>query len=123
MGGLGVGSVVLKKEGELLVDPSLEEEAGGDASVCLGIMPALGKVTDVWFTGEAEVEDACEVSNLVDGRGARLIADDREGDRGFKGDPYGAGPESGRGSRGEGYLSGKLLCCMWIFQSGTAQGI
>jgi exosome complex component MTR3 len=64
MGGLGVGSVVLKKEGELLVDPSLEEEAGGDASVCLGIMPALGRVTDVWFTGEAEVEDACEVSSF-----------------------------------------------------------
>jgi exosome complex component MTR3 len=76
MGGLGVGSVVLKKEGELLVDPSLEEEAGGDASVCLGIMPALGKVTDVWFTGEAEVEDACEVSIFMDGRGIKLITDD-----------------------------------------------
>lgn len=61
MGGLGVGSVVISKEKGLLVDPSVEEEAGGDASVCMGIMPALGMVTNVWFTGEAEVDDACEV--------------------------------------------------------------
>jgi exosome complex component MTR3 len=62
MSGLGVGSVVVSKEKELLVDPSVEEEGSGEASVCLGIMPALGKVTDVWFTGEADVEDACLVS-------------------------------------------------------------
>lgn len=62
MSGLGVGSVVARKEGETLVDPSKEEESGGDASVCLGVMPALGKLTNVWFTGEAEVDDACDVS-------------------------------------------------------------
>jgi len=62
MSGLGVGSVVVSKDKEMMVDPSVEEEAGGEASVCLGIMPALGKVTDVWFTGEADVEDACQVS-------------------------------------------------------------
>jgi exosome complex component MTR3 len=61
MAGLGVGSVVISKQNELLVDPSVEEESTGDASVCMGIMPALGTVTNVWFTGEAEVEDACEV--------------------------------------------------------------
>ena len=73
MGGLGVGSVVVKKEREVLVDPSVEEEAGGDASVCVGIMPALSKVTDVWFTGEAEVEDACEVSTARCKAGIKLM--------------------------------------------------
>lgn len=66
MNGLGVGCVVtrLGSEGgrEVVVDPSKEEEGQGDASVCLGVMPALGKLTNVWFTGEAEVEDACDVS-------------------------------------------------------------
>jgi exosome complex component MTR3 len=65
MGGLAVGSVVVSKDKELLVDPSVEEEGGGDASVCMGIMPALGTVTNVWFTGEAEVDDACEVRSLL----------------------------------------------------------
>lgn len=70
MNGLGVGSVVSKsqsgakggEEGEVVVDPSREEESAGSASVCLGVMPALGKLTNVWFTGEAEVDDACNVS-------------------------------------------------------------
>lgn len=65
MGGLAVGSVVVSKDKELLVDPSVEEEGGGDASVCMGIMPALSTVTNVWFTGEAEVDDACEVRPLL----------------------------------------------------------
>ena len=71
MNGLGVGSVVSRLDtdgtigggkGGVVVDPSKEEEAEGQASVCLGVMPALGKLTNVWFTGEAEVDDACEVS-------------------------------------------------------------
>lgn len=62
MNGLGVGSVVGKQDKEVLVDPSREEEGRGDASVCLGVMPAVGRVTNVWFTGEAEVDEACEVS-------------------------------------------------------------
>ena len=70
MNGLGVGSVVCKSqsearsagEGEIVVDPSKEEESAGSASVCLGVMPALGKLTNVWFTGEDEVDDACNVS-------------------------------------------------------------
>lgn len=62
MNGLGVGSVVSNLNGEVVVDPSKEEEGDGSASVCLGVMPALGRLTNVWFTGEAEVDDACGVS-------------------------------------------------------------
>lgn len=69
MSGLGVGSVVAKMEGETLIDPSKEEENEGDASVCLGVMPALGKLTNVWFTGEAEVDEACDVSACCPVRG------------------------------------------------------
>ncbi|WVQ79847.1 hypothetical protein IAT38_001947 [Cryptococcus sp. DSM 104549] len=64
MGGLGVGSVVAKlwdeDKGKLVVDPSDDEGARG-ASVTVGTMPALGKVTNVWLTGEVEVEEACEM--------------------------------------------------------------
>lgn len=68
MAGLGVGGVIASVGGDekqcrrrVVIDPSLEEEKENDVKVMVGTMPALGKVTNVWLTGEAEVDDACNV--------------------------------------------------------------
>ena len=37
---------------------------GVEGDVTVGVMPALGKVTSLWMTGESDVEKACEVSKL-----------------------------------------------------------
>lgn len=68
MAGLGVGGVVAslgadEKQGKkrVVIDPSLEEEKESDVKVMVGTMPALSKVTNVWLTGEIEVDEACNV--------------------------------------------------------------
>ncbi|EIW71049.1 hypothetical protein TREMEDRAFT_27507 [Tremella mesenterica DSM 1558] len=64
MSALGIGGVVARGEGaggekrsELICDPSIEEENSAEACLTLGVMPALGKLSSCWFTGEADVED------------------------------------------------------------------
>lgn len=47
---------------ETLLDPSLEEENQSTANVVVGTMPALGKVTNLWLTGQVELEQAWSVS-------------------------------------------------------------
>lgn len=68
MAGLGVGGVVAslgadEQQGRerVVIDPSLEEEKESDIKVMVGTMPALSKVTNVWLTGEIEVDEACNV--------------------------------------------------------------
>lgn len=68
MAALGVGGAVAsiggdEKQGRrrVVIDPSLEEEKQSDVKVMVGTMPALGKMTNVWLTGEAEVDEACNM--------------------------------------------------------------
>ncbi|OWZ51198.1 exosome complex component MTR3 [Cryptococcus neoformans var. grubii Br795] len=97
MAALGVGGAVAsiggdEKQGRrrVVIDPSLEEEKQSDVKVMVGTMPALGKMTNVWLTGEAEVDEACNMIEqaieasrethsilaeaLVEGAGERGIA-------------------------------------------------
>jgi len=46
----------------MLLDPTQEEENEADGAVSVGVMPALGKVTGLWLTGEMDVDEACNVS-------------------------------------------------------------
>ncbi|RXK39197.1 hypothetical protein M231_03554 [Tremella mesenterica] len=48
-----------EKRSEIICDPSIEEENRAEACLTLGVMPALGKLSSCWFTGEADVEDVC----------------------------------------------------------------
>ncbi|ORY20837.1 ribosomal protein S5 domain 2-like protein [Naematelia encephala] len=61
MNGLGVGGTALRVGKETLLDPSAGEEASGNGLVCLGSLPAQGKVTGVWISGELEVEELCDL--------------------------------------------------------------
>ncbi|WVQ98265.1 hypothetical protein IAU59_005388 [Kwoniella sp. CBS 9459] len=70
MNGLGVGSVIASSSSAasstptssyLLLDPSEEEERNSQAKVLVGSMPALGRITNLFFTGEADVNDACDM--------------------------------------------------------------
>ncbi|WVF69584.1 hypothetical protein IAT40_004362 [Kwoniella sp. CBS 6097] len=75
MNGLGVGSVIASssiaasangsvvgsESKALLLDPSEDEERNSDAKVLVGSMPALGRITNLFFTGEVGVNDACEM--------------------------------------------------------------
>ncbi|GFZ47955.1 hypothetical protein JCM24511_05702 [Saitozyma sp. JCM 24511] len=61
MGALGVGAVVAGEKGGLLVDPTKQEEQEGGAVLTAGIMPALNRVTNLWLTGETEVDDAVKM--------------------------------------------------------------
>jgi exosome complex component MTR3 len=63
MGGLGVGSVISQQDGERLVDPSKDEEQTSDGCITVGVMPALNKLTNLWLSGELDVDDACQVSH------------------------------------------------------------
>lgn len=63
MAALGVGLTISSRDKELFVDPEMNEEEG-EAIAAIGIMPALGKISGLWFSGEIEVEDACEVSPI-----------------------------------------------------------
>lgn len=46
---------------KLLLDPDTIEEKEAMSSVSVGVMPALGKVTNLWLTGEVEIDEACQV--------------------------------------------------------------
>jgi len=62
MSGLGVGTVIAKDDkGNMMLDPMSQEEDTAETLVSLTIMPALGKMTGIWMTGEAEVDEVCQV--------------------------------------------------------------
>ncbi|WVR04800.1 hypothetical protein IAU60_001812 [Kwoniella sp. DSM 27419] len=61
MNGLGAGSVVVNAKDGLILDPSEEEERDAHGKVLVGTMPALGKVTNLLLSGEASVDQACEM--------------------------------------------------------------
>ncbi|CAD6572835.1 MAG: hypothetical protein TREMPRED_000640 [Tremellales sp. Tagirdzhanova-0007] len=62
MSGLGVGAVIAKEaNGRMILDPISGEEAVAEGVISLGIMPALGRVTGIWMTGEMEVDEACQL--------------------------------------------------------------
>ena len=65
MSALAVGSTVARVGNDLLVDPEAEEEGQAhqeSAMAGLGVMPALGKLSGIWLTGEVDVDAACQVS-------------------------------------------------------------
>ena len=63
MNGLGVGTVIAKEaNGMMMLDPISGEEDVAEGVIGLGVMPALGRVTGIWMTGEMEVDEACQVS-------------------------------------------------------------
>lgn len=49
----------------LLVDPTGAEASAATSCVTLGSMPALGQVTSMHLTGEADLGAACDVSQLL----------------------------------------------------------
>lgn len=61
---LGVGSTVGKQGDKLLVDPEAAE-GDVDTTLALGALPALGKVSGVWLTGEVDVEKAIQVRGFI----------------------------------------------------------
>jgi exosome complex component MTR3 len=69
MGALGVGAVISGEKDGLRVDPTKQEEQDGDAILTVGIMPALDRVTNLWLTGETDVDDAVKVSLQAGGEG------------------------------------------------------
>ena len=81
MFGLCVGSVVARAaDGEMLFDPSKEDDTEAQGQVTVGVMPALSKVTSLWTSGEIEVEDVCDVSHaLIWGEHVAEWKDDRPG--------------------------------------------
>lgn len=60
MNGLGVGSVVALGD-KALSDPTRQEEQEAIGSVTVGTLPALNRITNLWFSGEADVNSTCEV--------------------------------------------------------------
>ena len=64
MSALGVGAVVAasNEESALLLDPQEAEEETAKGCLTLGVMPALGKVTSTWLTGEVDIEEMISVS-------------------------------------------------------------
>ncbi|KAK8847601.1 hypothetical protein IAR55_005460 [Kwoniella newhampshirensis] len=73
MYGLGVGGVLMDKssvdggvgvgveEDGLLLDPSKDEETRAKGMIVVGSMPALGKVTNLFLTGEVDVDQAVDM--------------------------------------------------------------
>lgn len=65
--GLGVGVVQTGGGSDAGdgIDANMDDTAGRKAplaQVTLGVMPALGRVTSLWMTGSAEVDEVCDVS-------------------------------------------------------------
>ncbi|KAK4683762.1 exosome complex component MTR3, partial [Tremellales sp. Uapishka_1] len=65
MNGLGVGAVVVKNDEDSMVDPTKQEENEAASSATIGVMPALNKITNVWLTGETDIEDACSMIEMA----------------------------------------------------------
>lgn len=57
---LGVGATVSKADQTICVDPETEEEEG-TATVAVGVLPALQKLSGVLLTGDVDVDEACQV--------------------------------------------------------------
>jgi exosome complex component MTR3 len=99
---LGVGSTLSRMDGENLVDPENETEEG-DATVALGVMPAIGKISGVWLSGEVDIDVACQVSlPVASARAWANNADDRGGHFECQDHPWSIGASFDRGRRGTG---------------------
>ena len=61
MSALAVGQTTSIVDDNRLVDPETEEE-GGQAVIALGVMPAVGKISGIWLSGEMDVDQASDVS-------------------------------------------------------------
>jgi exosome complex component MTR3 len=65
MSALGIGAVAsLEGAGKAVIDPEEGEVGEGGGVIGLGVMPALGKITGVWMTGEVEIDEVCQVRSL-----------------------------------------------------------
>ena len=50
---------------EAPADLDVEDQVGaGKGMMALGVMPALGKLSGLWFSGEVSIDEACSVSPL-----------------------------------------------------------
>lgn len=38
------------------------QTGGGESAVALGVLPAIGKLSGIWLSGEVDVDSACDVS-------------------------------------------------------------
>lgn len=61
MSALAVGQTTSIVDDNRLVDPETEEEEG-QAVIALGVMPAVGKISGIWLSGEINVDQASDVS-------------------------------------------------------------
>jgi exosome complex component MTR3 len=65
MSALGIGAVAsLEEGGKVVIDPQEGESGSGGGVLGLGVMPALGKITGVWMSGEVEVDEVCLVCRV-----------------------------------------------------------
>ncbi len=80
MGGLAVGvSGAIGRGKEIRLDAEAEVLQRSKGRTTVGILPALGLISDVWMTGELEVDELVRVSlvpfSCID-RGDRLLTRD-----------------------------------------------
>lgn len=57
---LGVGTTLSRGDDQSLVDPESNPEQA--ARIVVGALPAIGKISGVWLSGEVDLDSACEVS-------------------------------------------------------------
>lgn len=71
MNGLGVGVVASSGNGDVgegrkvRLDPDGVEAREAEARVTVGCLPALDRISDVWLTGECEVEELIQVGFTI----------------------------------------------------------
>jgi len=64
MGGLAVGvtgASTSGKRGDVVLDPEAKVAQAAAGRATVGVLPALGVITDVWTTGELEVDELVQV--------------------------------------------------------------
>ncbi|WWC68152.1 uncharacterized protein I206_102075 [Kwoniella pini CBS 10737] len=62
MNGLSTGSIVISnKNGQILVDPEENEEKDQSGKLLIGVLPALGKLTNLYMEGELEIDQAIQM--------------------------------------------------------------
>jgi hypothetical protein len=65
MGGLAVGvtgASTTGSQGGIVLDPEAKVAQGAAGRATVGVLPALGVISDVWMTGELEVDELVQVS-------------------------------------------------------------
>ncbi|KAL1413272.1 3'-5'-exoribonuclease [Vanrija albida] len=64
MSGLTVGSSVASLEDTLLLNPTAGDLSSAQATVTVGAMPALGRITSFHLVGETDLDEACKMVEL-----------------------------------------------------------